>query len=124
MSATRKTVQHPHQPGAMSDRPCDDPLWRGAVQNCGERSNDANASLLLDALMQRPPGASCPVGTLEFTAAILMDQGSSLDDLIEVSAKMRGLIFRAYARRISDLMLVYGTVDLAGPHSVTGGTLH
>jgi hypothetical protein len=79
------------------------------IADSGEWARDATIESLLDPLLQCPFNALAPHEPAELRCAIAADFGGGLEELIDVSAEMRGLIFRAYARLIAQLLVAHGT---------------
>jgi hypothetical protein len=97
-------------PVGMSRKSQDDTGERSTLRDSGEWSDDATARRLLDTLLLNQYGTCCGSELTAESIVISGCSGARIDDLIYLSAEMRGLIFRAYARRIADLLTAGGSL--------------
>ncbi len=115
MKTRPKTFGKPPGSAAFANAFCQRLAPDQILRNSGEWATDAAIERLLDLLFQCPSKASSLRDLTDFRFAMPADLGATLDDLIAASAEMRGLIFRACARRINELMLEAGAGPLVLP---------
>lgn len=110
MKAIRKTSRDPLSPVGMSRWFHDDTAQRLVLRGSDEWSDEATASRLLDALLHDLSGTCCGPNLTAEDITMSGCPSNQIDGLIYMSAEMRGLIFQAYARRITDLMIAGSAV--------------
>ena len=97
-----------HCPVGMSRKTQDETTGQGSLGIGGEWPDEATARRLLGELLFGQSGKRCGLDLTIESFVVSACSGGRVDDLIYLSAEMRGLIFRAYARRITDLMISGG----------------
>jgi hypothetical protein len=75
-----------------------------AIANSGVWARDKTIESLLDEIFQCPSNALPLRELAAYGIAIPPGFAGGIEDLTDVSAEMRGLVFRAYARRITGLL--------------------
>jgi hypothetical protein len=105
----------PLRPVGMSRKPHDETTEHGVLRSGGGWSDDAATTLLLHGLLQDLSVKFCGLDVSAESLATSALSGARVDDLIYLSAEMRGLIFRAYARRIADLLASGGRMGEGRP---------
>lgn len=115
MKTSRNNPTKPSSSRTMRRRSGNDLLRGRVAPDCCKPSDEATVGQMLDALLQTMSGSADLRDMDDDSIALIIGYGGRVDDLIDTSAEMRGVIFRCYARRISELMLAKGAGAVTGP---------